>query len=124
MYQVERAGRQPGAPGVGRNDLNVAEPAPRRELARHRDMSRISVHADDASPWRDPRGEQLDDAAGTTAEVDRAVPRPGANPVEQRGAGRPQLLGLALQPGAFSRIAAQRIRGGGRRIGPHTLRLV
>ena len=41
VHQVKRARRQPGAPGVGRDDLHAAQPPPGGKLDRHGGMRRI-----------------------------------------------------------------------------------
>src|SRR5262245_20626418 len=77
-------------------------------------MDWVSIDSHDASARRDPVGQELDDSARTAAQIDRASSRPQVDPVEEFGAVRTELIGLALQPGALRRIAAQRVDGGGR----------
>jgi hypothetical protein len=69
----------------------------------------ISVETDDPPAWRDPFGQQLDDAARSAAEVDRAATGTQVNPIQQIRAVRCQLVSLTLQASALAAAAAERI---------------
>ena len=72
-------------------------------------MRRVRVQADDAACRGHVPGQQVQNPARAAAKIDRGLPWPQANPVQQIGAVGGQLVSLALQPGALARAAAQRV---------------
>lgn len=67
-------------------------------------MGGVSVDSHHAPARRDPLGQELDDSARTTAEIDRALSPSQVDLVEEFGAVRAQLIGLAPQAGALRRV--------------------
>ena len=97
----------------------LARPRLGGELGGHGRVPRVGVHAGHPASRRHPLGQQLEDAARPAAQVDRALPGPQADPVQQRGA--------VARPGPVPGVAAARSRPGccpaGRpRSGPDWLR--
>ena len=107
MHEVERVTGQAAAQRVADHHLEVVQIEPAGET----DELRVGVQADDAPVRADGGGEQLEDPAGAAAEVDRVLPWPHADPLEQGNGLRAQLLGLAAQPGALARAIAERVTG-------------
>jgi hypothetical protein len=83
------------------------------ELRRHGGMRRVRVEAGHPARRGDPLGQQVQDPARTTAEIDRALPRPQTYPVQKRRPVSGQFLSLTLQPGTLAPAAAQRIDSAG-----------
>jgi hypothetical protein len=68
-------------------------------------MRRVRVEPDHPPSRRQPFGEQIYDSARSTANIDRAVAWPQADPVKQRRAIGRQLLGLTQQARALALTA-------------------
>jgi hypothetical protein len=113
MHQVERAGRQPGAPGIRGHDLHPGKSSPGGEPGRHGGMGRVSIQAGHPPAGEHPLRQQVEDAARPATKIDRAVPGPQAHPVQQRGGVDSQLIRLAKQPIALPLTGAQRVDRGG-----------
>ena len=109
VYQVKGTRWQSGPPGVRGHDLHTAQPPPGGKLGGQGGMRRVRVKADDPACRCDPLGQHVQNAARTAAEIDDALSRPQANPVQKRCAIGCQLVRLTKQPGALAGTAAQRI---------------
>jgi hypothetical protein len=91
------------------DDLDVAQAPIRDEFGCHSDVDRVSVDPDDTPARQDPLGQELDNAARSAADVNRAVARAQAKPIEQGAAIGCELVGPTLQAFALSAVTAQRI---------------
>jgi len=83
VHQIERVGGQPGAARVTDEDLDGRQPALGDELLRQRRVRGVGVDADHPPTGRDAIGEEVDDSAGTAAEVDGTPARTDSDPIEQ-----------------------------------------
>lgn len=83
------------------------------ELRRHGGMRRVRVEVGHPARRGDPLGPQVRDPERTTAEIDRALPRPQTCPVQKRRPVSGQFLSLTPQPGTLAPAAAQRIDSAG-----------
>ena len=109
VHQVEGPARQAGAPGVGGQHLDVAQPAlARRTRLAMATCAGVGVQPDHAPARRDGGRQQVEDPARAAAEIDRAVPGPQPELASSSALSRAQLVGLAAQPGALGGVDAQR----------------
>jgi hypothetical protein len=76
VNKIKRVSLKAGVPSVTPENLDVAHASGNDMLASHRDVAWIAVQPDDPPTRGHPGMEQIDDAARTAAEIDRAVRRP------------------------------------------------
>ena len=111
--KVKRVTRQPGAAGAADHDLDAVEATFGNEFGRHFNVSRVAVQPNHPPPGRHPSVEQLDGAARTAAEIDRAVTGRQFDSVQQGLVVRRQLVGLAPQTLALAAAGTEAVDGVG-----------
>ena len=85
-------------------------------LARLRDVHRVDVQPGHRAGWADLLGEQLEDTARSTRELEYPPARLNVDALEQRDGVLVQFVGLAAQAVAFGGVASDRVdrwRGSG-----------
>ena len=107
--EVEGPLRQAGGASVSGYDFDVLKAALREEGLSERDRVRADLDADHSSRRAHPRGEQIEAAAWTAADLQDAGAVRYSDLIEQAGRLMSELLGLALQTFLF-RVACSRGR--------------
>jgi len=96
-------------PGVSLGDVRVRQPALGGEFGSEHDVGGVDVQGGHPAARPDPLRQQVDNATGAPAQIDRAPPFRDANPVQQLGAAALKFLGLAPQPVSLGRAATERV---------------
>ena len=95
--EVERPLRQAGGASVSGYDFDVLKSALGEEGLSERDRVRADLDADHSSRRAHPRGEQIEAAARTAADLQDAGTLRYSDLIEQTGRLMTEFLGLALQ---------------------------